>query len=284
MGVLKNIRLKGAEGRAFLLDVYFKESNSNQPVIVFSHGFKGFKDWGHWSLIANAFAEAGFVFITYNFSHNGTTVNAPLDFDDLEAFGQNNFSKELSDLNAVLDWLASEDCVIPENIVDREKIAIIGHSRGGALSIIKAARDERIKALVTWASVNKLDYAWGVKGFIERWREKGVYHVLNGRTGQQMPLYFQLFEDFMANQPGYDTQEVLKEMDKPYLILHGTSDPGVDFQSARDLHAWSSGSQLHLIEGADHVFGGRHPFEGTDLPEHTKELVEKSIRFLEANL
>lgn len=284
MGLLKNIRLNGAAGRPFLLDAYFKESYSNQPVIVFSHGFKGFKDWGHWSLIASAFAEAGFVFISYNFSHNGTTVEAPLDFNDLEAFGQNNFSKELADLNSVLDWLGNENCEIPKGVFDSEKLAIIGHSRGGALSLIKAGHDKRVKALITWASVNKLDYAWGTERFIEEWRAKGVYHVLNGRTQQQMPLYFQLFEDFMENQPAYDTRHVLNQMDKPYLILHGTADPGVDFHSAKDLHRRASHSQLHLIEGADHVFGGRHPFEGTALPEHTNELVDKSIEFLNQNL
>ncbi|KAA3630766.1 MAG: alpha/beta fold hydrolase [Bacteroidetes bacterium] len=284
MELLKNIQLIGAEGRPFLLDVYFDNQQTNQPVIIFSHGFKGFKDWGHWSQIAASFVEAGYVFLAFNFSHNGTTTASPLDFEDLEAFGHNNFSKELLDLNVVLDWLFSDECDIPSDTYDLNRIGLIGHSRGGALSIIKAGNDDRVKALSTWASVNTLDYAWGAEGFLDQWKEDGVYYVLNGRTGQQMPLYYQMYEDFVAHQPAFDTREVLKKFDKPYLIVHGTEDPGVDFQSAKDLHGWAKNSRLAPIEGADHVFNGRHPFTDTDLPENTRKLVEVTVGFFDEEL
>lgn len=284
MELLKNIQLNGAEGRPFLLDVYYDNKQTDQPVIIFSHGFKGFKDWGHWSQIAASFVEAGYIFIAFNFSHNGTTIASPHDFEDLEAFGQNNFSKELFDLNAVLDWLFLKQRDIPAVKYDLSRIGLIGHSRGGALSIIKAGMDGRVKALATWASVNRLDYAWGAEGFVGQWRKDGVYHVLNGRTGQQMPLFFQLFEDFEANLPAYDTRIVLQNFDKPYLIAHGTADPGVAFQSAKDLHAWAKNSHLAPIEGADHVFNGRHPFSDTELPENTQKLVEVTVAFFDKEL
>ena len=38
------------------------------------------------------------MFVKFNFSHNGTTLESPSDFKDLESFGNNNFSKELYDL------------------------------------------------------------------------------------------------------------------------------------------------------------------------------------------
>lgn len=280
MKLLKNIRLKGADDRPFLLDAYFDQANTEQPVVIFSHGFKGFKDWGHWSFIARSFVEAGFVFITYNFSHNGTTVDASFDFEDLEAFGNNNFSKELFDLGEVINWLQSDNCEIPKGVFNIGKLSLIGHSRGGALSIIKASKDDRVKALITWASVDRLDYAWGAEGFLENWRAQGVYHVINGRTGQEMPLYFQLFEDFQSNQPDLDTRHALKKMNQPYLIIHGKADPGVNYQSAKNLNEWYPGSQIRLIEAADHVFGGRHPFEEEQLPAASKELVDSSISFL----
>jgi hypothetical protein len=38
---------------------------------------------------------------------------------------------------------------------------------------------------------------------------------------------------------------------------------------------------LKIIEGADHVFGGKHPFpEDEDLPKHSQELVDLTIEFL----
>ena len=48
----------------------FSFNNTNKNLIIFCHGFKGFKDWGPWNLVAEHFAKAGFFFIKFNFSHN----------------------------------------------------------------------------------------------------------------------------------------------------------------------------------------------------------------------
>ena len=40
---------------------------------------------------------------------------------------------------------------------DADKIILIGHSRGGGISIIKSFEDERIHGLITLASVDTLD-------------------------------------------------------------------------------------------------------------------------------
>ena len=152
MRKINNIVLNGAANHPFALDVFFTENGTQKPVIVFAHGFKGFKDWGHWGAIGEAFAEAGFVFVKFNFSHNGVTIEKPLDFADLEAFGQNNHMKEIVDIGVVMDWLF-EQKDIPETEIDRTKITVIGHSRGGPIAILKGLRDERITSVITWASV-----------------------------------------------------------------------------------------------------------------------------------
>ena len=86
---------------------FIKKLNQLKPIVIFCHGYKGFKDWGAWNLMAEAFAEAGFFFIKFNFSHNGGTVEQPIDFPDLEAFGNNNYTKELDDLESVIDWVCN---------------------------------------------------------------------------------------------------------------------------------------------------------------------------------
>ena len=45
------------------------------------------------------------VFVKFNFSHNGTSLDSPTDFIDLKAFGNNNFCIELDDLSCVLEWI-----------------------------------------------------------------------------------------------------------------------------------------------------------------------------------
>ena len=106
MKIIKNIRINGKHNKPILTDLFFKESNQLKPILIFCHGYKGFKDWGAWNLMAQNFANAGFFFVKFNFSHNGGTAEQPIDFPDLEAFGNNNYSKELDDLGNVIDWVS----------------------------------------------------------------------------------------------------------------------------------------------------------------------------------
>ncbi|HHS95272.1 MAG TPA: hypothetical protein ENJ45_01690, partial [Phaeodactylibacter sp.] len=206
----KNIKVESASGSPFLLDAFVPEDASTCPVVVFAHGFKGFKDWGCWDLVAKEFVEAGYAFVKFNFSHNGTTPEAPQDFADLDKFGNNNFTKELQDLDAVLDWVEEEANRQGSIEIDSHHISLIGHSRGGGISIIKAAQNERVKALITWASVARLDYGWHEKDhYIREWKEKGVQYIYNGRTKQMMPLYYQLYENFEQHKEAYDISSAL---------------------------------------------------------------------------
>ena len=274
-------QLKGAEGRPFTLDyTLLDDGKTDKPLIVFCHGFKGFKDWGHWGETGKAFAREGFAFVKFNFSHNGTTPETPLDFSDLDAFGRNTYSKELYDLQVVLDWLY-EGKGLPSGLIDSKRICLSGHSRGGGIAILQAARDKRIGALATWASVARLDYSWQHPELIEKWEREGVIHAYNGRTKQQMPLYFELYRDFQAHKEEYDCCRAAASLQIPMLIVHGTEDPAVSVQAAKELKACQPAAEPVFIEGADHVFGGRHPWtEGERLPAPTLELIRRQTDFL----
>ena len=75
---VKNIVLAPPAAKSFLADAYYQSGTDKKPLVIFVHGYKGFKDWGAWSLVAKSFAEAGFYFVKFNFSHNGTTLDNPL--------------------------------------------------------------------------------------------------------------------------------------------------------------------------------------------------------------
>ena len=79
-----NLILEGKHSKPILTDVFFKEDKTKKPIVIFCHGYKGFKDWGAWNLMAETFVKAGFFFIKFNFSHNGGTIEQPIDFPDLE--------------------------------------------------------------------------------------------------------------------------------------------------------------------------------------------------------
>ena len=94
----------------------------------------------------------GLLFLKFNFSHNGGSVEQPIDFPDLEAFGHNNYTKELDDLSQVLDWVETTYSEHP--YIDASNITLVGHSRGGGIVTLKAAEDSRVKTLVSLAGVS----------------------------------------------------------------------------------------------------------------------------------
>ncbi|WP_338056304.1 alpha/beta hydrolase family protein [Tenacibaculum bernardetii] len=198
MEIKKNIILDRVDKKSILIDVFSSREKSNQPIVIFCHGYKGFKDWGAWNLMAEYFANVGFCFVKFNFSHNGGTIENPIDFTDLEAFGNNNYTKELDDLNDVLDWAASY--FKDSESFNTSDINLIGHSRGGGIAIIKASEDNRITKLITLASVSDLGKRTATVGNLKEWKESGVKYVVNGRTKQQMPHYYQFYTDFKDNE------------------------------------------------------------------------------------
>ena len=278
MQIEKNIILHRSDNKPILIDAFYSKELTDQAIIFFCHGYKGFKDWGAWNIMATEFAKAGFCFIKFNFSHNGGTMHDPIDFPDLEAFGNNNYTKELNDLNDVISW--SQDYFIDNLHVDTSKINIIGHSRGGGIAIIKASEDNRINKVITLASVSDFGSRSSTSGDLLNWEKTGVKFVLNGRTNQQMPHYYQFYEDFKANEERLHIQSAERRLRVPHLIIHGNKDNSIDIIEARKLHQWNPKSKLLEIDGADHVFNTKHPWDNANLSSELKSAVLSSIDFM----
>lgn len=277
---IKNIILPGAANRPVTLDIFFENDRERRPVVIYVHGFNGFKDWGNFDLVAEKFASAGYVLVKFNFSHNGTTPGKPEEFADLEAFGNNNYSKELEDLRLVLDWVC-DPLNLYHPVIDTNSICLVGHSMGGAISIIQAAEDNRIKKLITWAGTSECKTPWGEwpAGKMQEWKQMGVQYYTNSRTGQQMPIYYQLYQDYVHNQERFNIRKAIESLEIPILICHGTLDSSVPVEKAFDLKEWQPSAQLFTVE-SDHVFGRKHPWVDKDLPPAMEAVVEASIEWL----
>ncbi len=276
----KNIIISGAANHPIALDIFFEQDDKPKPVVIYAHGFNGFKDWGNFDLIANKIAEAGFVLVKFNFSHNGTTPAQPEEFVDLEAFGNNNYSKELEDLQSVIDWVCDSQNRY-NNQTDKNNISIIGHSMGGGIAILQASADDRIKKLVTWASIPECKTPWGNWSTekMEEWKNTGVQYYSNSRTKQQMPLYFQLYEDFLQNEDKLNIQKAIGSLKIPILICHGTKDMAVPYEKANELKDWQPAAILFTVE-SDHVFDRKHPWLGDRLPQAMMHVLDATIHFL----
>ncbi|MDT0691310.1 alpha/beta fold hydrolase [Salegentibacter sp. F188] len=282
MEIKKNLIIEGKHGKPIVADLFFDSEKKPKPVVIFCHGYKGFKDWGSWNLMAEWFARKGYFFVKFNFSHNGTTPDNPTEFLNIEAFGDNNYTKELDDLQSVIDYLLLPDFKYLEHL-DVTDINLIGHSRGGGITIIKAAEEKRITNLITFASVSDFGSRFPKEKELEAWKKKGVQYITNTRTKQQLPHHFQFYTNFKENEERLNIQKAAKKLEIPHLIVHGSSDTSVSIADAGNLFEWSPTSKLLLVENADHVFGMKHPWDEEDFSKNFKYVLDNTLEFMETD-
>jgi fermentation-respiration switch protein FrsA (DUF1100 family) len=269
-----NYTLPGAKGRPMLIDVTYDDALKNAPIVIFAHGFKGFKDWGTHNLVANYFAASGFKYLKFNFSHNGTTPDSPLDFADLIAFSDNTFSIELEDLDTIIDFACSGS-----GMAAAHGVYLIGHSMGGGISIIKAAEDSRIKKLITMASISSFYNLWAEEIEIQ-WRLQGVMYMPNKRTGQKMPLKSTLLGDLDSFPKRLDILKQATKVTQPWLLMHGDADATVPLAHAEGIYLANREADFVVVAGADHTFGGSHPYLNDSLPLTLLTFCDTAISFL----
>ncbi len=280
MNRIKNIEIKGKHDKPILADLYFQKNESPKNIVIFCHGYKGYKDWGAWNLVAESMANKGSFFVKMNFSHNGGTAEQPIDFPDLEAFGQNNFIKELDDLDSVISWVVNSKVYLKE--INTQNITLIGHSRGGGIVLLKAASDSRVNKVITWAGVSDFASRFPDGEQLESWRENGVAFITNARTNQQMPHYFQFYTNFKEFESSLTIKTAVQNLTIPQLIIHGNLDETVLLAEAVLIKSWNSNSELTIIKDANHSFGSSQPWESTSLPEHLSNVINQSHRFLKS--
>lgn len=241
-----------------LLDL--PEEPGKRPTVVICHGFKGFIEWGFFPSLAALLAERGFVAIRVNLSGTGMRPGDDR-VTDPEAFRANTYSRELSELLVALD--ATGVSIAPGR-VDRDRIGLFGHSRGGGDSLLAAASPawrDRLRALVTWAAISDIDRFSPDRK--EEWRRTGELPVVNQRTGQQLAIGPGLLAEIDERPAHLDLLAAASARRAPWLIVHGAEDESVPVEEAHRLAAGAGGeTELLVIPGASHTFGSRHPFAG----------------------
>ena len=264
--------------RSIVYDIRYIENQHPKPVIIFLHGFKGFKDWGPFNLVSEYFASREYIFLKFNLSHNGTTPEAPLEFADLTAFGENNYIIELDDLTSIIDHLFDKNFPVPQRELNPDKIFLIGHSRGGGVVIIKAAEERRIAGLATWASVDNL--APTISGMeLSTWEQDGVRFIYNGRTKQNMPVKYQFYQQYYQNEERLNVEKAVKGINIPFVAFHGTEDETLTPSMLKNLGNWNPEIKTHFVTGANHTFGGKHPYSLSELPEGLQYVCEETNKF-----
>lgn len=208
------------------LDTFFHPGAREDVLVLLGHGVTGNKDRPLLVALAEGLAARGWPCVRLSWSGNGLSEG---DFRD------SNISKESRDLREVLDSL-------PPKL----KIAYIGHSMGGAVGVMTAAADERIRLLVTLACMIRTE------DFCER--EFG--NVIPGKgfmwDEAGCPLSQKYVDDLGAIGDLFDE---VGQISIPWLLIHGTADDVVLIEDSRDAYDTAEEpKRLVEIPGAGHSF------------------------------
>ncbi|MBQ7560278.1 MAG: alpha/beta hydrolase [Synergistaceae bacterium] len=218
------------------------EKFSRVPLVIAAHELGSNYSRG-WPQYGEALASLGIAVYTFDFAGGGPktrmdgTPGSHSDGDTTEM----SVMTEVKDLECVLKAAKSWE------FVDSSKIAIIGGSQGGAVSVITAARHaEEIAGLVLLypALIIRDDLH---KKFAEKKDCPPVYSY-NGWLDVG-PIYVNDMWD-------YDIYSDMPKYSKPVLILHGDKDFIVPIEYSQKAAKIYPDSEFHVINNGDHGFKG----------------------------
>lgn len=209
-----------------MIDAAFHPAEKSDTLVVLGHGVTGNKDRPLLIAVAEGLAARGWPCLRISFSGNGESQGH---FEDA------TITKEVADLQSVLD-------AIPATT----RVAYCGHSMGGAVGVLTAVRDERVRVLITLAGMV----------FTKEFCEREFSEVTPGEgcmwEEPDCPLSQAFVDDLTAHN---STLDAAAAMQVPWLLLHGSADDVVFPQDSEAACAAApEPKKLVMVEGAGHSF------------------------------
>jgi pimeloyl-ACP methyl ester carboxylesterase len=210
-----------------------------------------FKEWGFFPYFGLELARAGYAAVAFDFSGNGVAEGGKR-ITEFTSFAQNTFSRELADLGYLLDVLRAGE--LGGGVVDPGRIAVVGHSRGGGIGLLRASGDDRITALVTLSAIASFD-RWTAHQK-EQWRASGYLPLGRDATVSPLRLGIGLLGDLESNRSAFDLRAAAARIRVPWLIVHGEADVTVPPREARELYEASSHAttELAMLAAVGHLY------------------------------
>lgn len=243
------------------------------PVVFIAHGYTSFMDWGFFPVLSRRLADLGIASLRWNFSGSGigadlTTMTEP------GVFEHNSYLHELEDLRVLREAL--DEGRWPE--LDPQRCSILGHSRGGAMSLVHAAEHGGYRSVVTWAAMDRI-LQFSLQR-LELWQRQGYLEVMHWTAGRRLRLDVGTLHAAQAHAARLDVLAASRRLALPWLIVMGDADRTLPFEVAERLQAAGGPrSELCRIVGGDHTFGARHP-QNSPLPPTLEKALEASCEYL----
>lgn len=218
-----------------LIGLLHKPARTPAPGIIFCHGFTGTRVEPHRLFVyaARSLCRKGFTVLRFDFRGSGESEGH---FQDMTISG------EIADLRAAVSWIEKR------KEVRKERIGVNGLSLGGAVAILTASREPRIKAVSLWSTMS--DFS-PIQQVLSDFRTK-----LPTQNFLDIPGGDRVGKDLLLDMDKHNIPtEISKISPRPVSIVHGTQDTVVPLWHAKKLCEKAGEPKNSLfVEGADHTY------------------------------
>lgn len=201
-------------------------------VVLVLHGFPGMAPI--LSDVVSSLCQAGF---------------APMSFHYKGCWGSGG---SYSFLGALRDTQKALDLVVDRKDLDIDNLSIIGHSFGGLIAILMAAKSEMIKRVTALCPVANM------KAELSSIRAKNILQKgLPFVSGFPMRKAVKEWETLSRQYEPIDYVE--KIAPRPFLLIHGDKDDIIPLSCSKMLFSKAfEPKKMSIVSGADHIFAGNH--------------------------
>ncbi len=239
-------------------------------ILIISHGFKGYKDYGFFPALAEAASTVGLIAHRFNFSHSGMTNNIDT-FERPDLFELDTWRKQSADLRTVIE--SKKQIGLP--------MVLFGHSRGGITTLLtgrEAEIQDQLAAVVTAAAPSACSRISGTEK--DQLMRTSRAPTMSARTGQTLYIGKIWQDEIDADPLWHDPCRAAAAIKKPLLLIHGSDDPTVPLDEARELHAAQPNAELLIIKGAGHTFNCPNPLPMDQTPPaETQQMFDAVCNF-----
>lgn len=234
---------------AQLEGILHRAAGEPKGAVLLAHCFSCGKDLHTTTRVAKALARQGYAALRFDFTGLG---------DSAGAFETTSVSSNVSDLTRAAVALIERGF---------GPCAIVGHSLGGAASILAASRLKTLDAVATIAAPSTVGHVQHLfTDEISTIREQGKAEVSVG--GEP----FCLGETFLDDLHNHDVLDAVAELEVPYLAIVAGADTVVSPDNGHALAEAAPDGRVVEVDGADHLFSRR---------EHADQVAMALIDFLD---
>ena len=254
-----------AHGEAIIHGDIYHAGHTACPILLLIHGFQGSKNWGFFPAIAQAFAQSGYITISWNMSLNGYSKDAAF-IDQPEDFARNTISQEILDTQIIIDSILCDNRILSDELRSQWNgtLHVLGHSRGGGIAIIISEKNPCINKLVLWNSISRFGR------FTERqkrvWSETGIFPIGETEHGKVIAMNYSYIHDLEIHGDEYSPLRAIEHSTADILIVHAEQDMTVPLREGHALQQHSVSGQICIIPKTGHIFGCSHPYTGMTDP------------------